>query len=81
MVPTIPKPSVWSIDNVVNTFPKTIEREQIELRTVIHSMLDLTMAWFLNAMELGLPINMWFLTIFNFFFFLIVISIERSLLD
>ena len=81
MVPTIPKPSVWSIDNVVNTFPKTIEREQIELRTVIHSMLDLTMAWFLNAMELGLPINMWFLTVFNFFFFLIVISIERSLLD
>ena len=81
MVPTIPKPSVWLIDNIINTFPKTIEREQIELRTVIHSMLDLTMAWFLNAMELGLPINMWFLTIFNFFFFLIVISIERSLLD
>ena len=81
MVPTIPKPSIWLIDNIINTFPKTIEREQIELRTVIHSMLDLTMAWFLNAMELGLPINMWFLTIFNFFFFLIVISIERSLLD
>ena len=58
VVLTIPKPSIWSIDDVVNTFPKTIEREQTGLKTVIHSMLGLTMAWFLNTMELGLPINM-----------------------
>jgi len=45
----IPKPSVWSMENIVNTFPRSIEREQIGLRTVIHSMLGLTMAWFLNA--------------------------------
>ena len=42
----IPKPSVWSMENVVNTFPRSIEREQIGLRTVIYSMLGLTMAWF-----------------------------------
>ena len=81
VVLTIPKPSVQSIDNVVNAFPKTIEREQTRLRTVIHFMLGLTMAWFLNAMGPGLPINMWSLTVFSFFFFLIVISIWRSLLD
>ena len=81
VVLTIPKPSVWSIDNVVNAFPKTIEREQTRLRTVIHFMLGLTMAWFLNAMGPGLPINMWSLTVLSFFFSLIVISIWRSLLD
>jgi len=54
----IPKPSVWPIDNVVNAFPKTIERKQTGLRTVIHFMLGLTIAWFLNAMGPGLPINM-----------------------
>jgi len=47
---TIPKPSVWLMENVVNTFSRSIEREQIRLRTVIHFMLGLTMAWFLNAM-------------------------------
>ena len=57
VVLTIPKPSVWSIDNVVNAFPKTIEREQTRLRTVIHFMLDLTMAWYLNVIEPGSPIN------------------------
>ena len=61
MVLTIPKPSVWSMENVVNTFPKSIEREQIGLRTVIHSMLGLIMAWFLNAMGPDLPINIMFL--------------------
>ena len=78
---TIPKPSVWSMENVVNTFLRSIEREQIRLRTVIHFMLGLTMAWFLNVMGLDLPINMWSLTILNFFFSLIVISMLRSLLD
>ena len=57
VVLTIPKPSIWSIDDIVNTFPKTIEREQTGLKTVIHSMLGLTMAWFLNIMEPDLPIN------------------------
>ena len=37
--------------------------------------------WFLNAMEPDLPINMWSLTVLNFFFSLIVILILRSLLD
>jgi len=60
---------------MVNTFPKTIEREQIELRTVIHFMLGLTMAWYLNTIEPDLSINIWSLTILNFFFSLIVILI------
>jgi len=51
VVLTIPKPSVWSMKNIVNAFPRSIEREQIGLRTVIHSMLGLIMAWFLNAMR------------------------------
>jgi len=73
MVLTISKPSVWSINNIVNTFPKIIERKQTGLRTVIYSILGLTMAWFLNAMGPGLLINIWFFTILNFFFSLIVI--------
>ena len=81
MVLTIPKPSVWSMDDIVNTFPKTIKREQTGLRIAIHSMLGLTVAWFLNAIEPGLPINIWSLIVLNFFFSLIVISIWRSLLD
>ena len=67
--------------NVVNAFPRSIEREQIGLRTIIHSMLGLIMAWFLNAMGPDSPINMWSLTVLNFFFSLIVISMLRSLLD
>ena len=81
VVLTIPKPSVWSMENVVNAFLRSIEREQIELRTVIHSMLGLIMAWFLNTMGLDSPINMWSLTVLNFFFSLIVILMLRSLLD
>ena len=81
MMLTIPKPSVWSMNNIVNAFLRSIEREQIRLRTVIHSMLGLTMAWFLNTMGPDLPINMWSLTVLNFFFSLIVISMLRSLLD
>ena len=80
VVLTIPKPSVWSMENVVNTFPRSIEREQIGLRIVIHSMLGLIMAWFLNAMGPNSPINMWSLTVLNFSFSLIVISMLRSLL-
>ena len=49
VVLTIPKPSVWSMENVVNAFPKTLEKEQIRLRRAIHSMLGLTMAWYLNG--------------------------------
>jgi len=78
---TIPKPSAWLMKNVVNTFPRSIEREQIGLRTVIHSMLGLIMAWFLNAIGPDSPINMWSLTVLNFSFFLIVISMLRFLLD
>ena len=63
VVLTIPKPSVWSMENIVNTFPRSIEREQIRLRTVIYSMLGLTMAWFLNVMGPDSPINMWSLTV------------------
>ena len=70
MMLTILKPSVWSMENVVNTLLRSIERE---LRTVIHSMLGLTIAWFLNAMGPDSPINMWSLTVLNFFFSLIVI--------
>jgi len=55
----IPKLSVWLMDNVVNAFLKTIEKEYTRLRTVIHSILDLTMAWYLNTIGLGSPINMW----------------------
>jgi len=77
----IPKPSVWSMENVVNIFPKTLEREQIRLRKAIYFMLGLTIAWFLNVMGLDLPINMWSLTVLNFFFSLIVISMLRSLLN
>ena len=51
------------------------------LRTVIYSMLGLTIAWSLNAMGLDLPINMWSLTALNFLFSLIVTLILRSLLD
>ena len=65
---TIPKPSVWSMENVVNAFLRSIEREQIGLRTVIHYMLGLTMTWFLKAMGPDSPINMWSLTVLNFFF-------------
>ena len=75
---TIPKPSVWSMENVVNTFLRSIKREQIELRTVIHSMLGLTMAWYLNAIGPDSLINMWSPTVLNFFFSLIVISMLRS---
>jgi len=67
VVLTIPKPSVWSIENIVNTFLRSIEREQIGLRTVIYYMLGLTMAWFLNTMGPDLPINMWSLTVLNFY--------------
>ena len=74
---TIPKPSVWSMENIVNTFLRSIEREQIGLRTVIHYMLGLTMAWFLNTMGPDSLINMWSLTILNFFFSLIV-NVEIS---
>jgi len=81
VVLTIPKPSVWSIENVVNAFPRSIEREQTGLRTVIHSMLGLIMAWFLNTMGPDLPINMWSLTVLNFSFSLTVISMLRSQLD
>jgi len=81
MVLKIPKPSVWSMENIVNTFPRSIEREQIRLRTVIYFMLGLTMAWFLNAMEPDSSINMWSLTVLNFSFSLIVISMLRFLLD
>jgi len=45
----IPKPSVWSMENVVNTFPRSTEREQIGLRTVIHFMLGLTMGFECNG--------------------------------
>jgi len=69
------------MENVVNAFPRSIEREQIGLRTVIYSMLGLIMAWFLNTIGLDSPINMWSLTVLNFFFSLIVISMLRSLLD
>ena len=63
-------------------FPKEYrEREQIELRTVTHFMLGLTIAWFLNAMEPDSLINMWSPTVLNFSFSLIVISMLRSLLD
>ena len=78
---TIPKPSVWSIENVVNTFLRSIKKEQIELRTVIHSVLGLTMAWYLNAIGPDSLINMWSPTVLNFFFSLIAISMLRSLLD
>ena len=37
------------MENAVNTFPRSIEKEQIGLRIVIHFMLGLIMAWFLNA--------------------------------
>ena len=73
VVLTIPKPSVWSMDDIVNIFPKTIEREQTRLRTVIHFMLDLTMAWYLNVIEPGSPINMWSLTVLNFFFLIVIL--------
>jgi len=63
-------------------FPKEYrEREQIGLRTVIHFMLGLIMAWFLNAMGPDLLINMWSLTVLNFFFSLIIISMLKSQLD
>ena len=81
VVLTIPKPSVWSMENVVNIFPKTLEREQIRLRKAIYFMLGLTIAWFLNIMEPDSPINMRSLTVLNFFFSLIVILMLRSLLD
>jgi len=69
------------MENVVNAFPRTLEREQIGLRRAIHSILGLTMAWSLNAMGPDSPINMWSLTVLNFFFSLIVILILRFLLD
>jgi len=69
MVLIIPKPSIWSMKNIVNAFPRSIEREQIGLRIVIYSMLGLIMAWSLNAMGPGSLINMWSLTVLNFFFF------------
>jgi len=78
---TIPKPSIWSMENVVNTFPRSIKREQIGLRTVIHFMLGLTIAWFLNVMGPDSLINIWSPIVLNFFFSLIVISMLRSLLD
>jgi len=63
------------MENIVNAFPRSIEKEQIGLRTVIYSMLGLTIAWFLNAMGPDLPINIWFLTVLNFFS-LVVISMS-----
>ena len=69
------------MENIVNAFPKTLEREQIKLRKAIYFMLGLTMAWSLNTMGPDSPINMWSLTVLNFFFSLIVISMLRSLLD
>jgi len=81
VVLTIPKPSVWLMENIVNAFLRTLEREQIGLRKAIHSMLDLTMAWFLNAIGPDSLINIWSLTVLNFFFSLIVILMLRSLLD
>jgi len=81
MVLTISKPSIWLMNNMVNAFPRSIEREQIRLRTVIYSILGLTMAWFLNTMGPDLLINMWSLIVLNFFFSLIDISMLRSLLD
>jgi len=62
------------MDDVVNAFLKTIEIEKTGLRTVIYSILGLTMAWYLNAIEPSSPINIWLLTVLNFFFSLIVIS-------
>ena len=62
-------------------FPRSIEREQIRLRTVIHFMLGLKIAWFLNAMGPDSLINMWSPAVLNFFFSLIAISMLRSLLD
>ena len=44
MVLIISKPSIWLIDNIVNIFPRTIEKEKTRLKIVIHSMLDLTIA-------------------------------------
>jgi len=44
------------MENIVNAFPRSIEREQIRLRTVIYFMLGLIMAWFLNAIVRGQPI-------------------------
>ena len=79
VVLTIPKPSVWSIENVVNAFLRSIEREQIGLRTVIYYMLGLTIAWFLNTMGPDSPINIWSLTVLNFSFSLIVILMLRSI--
>ena len=75
MVLTISKPSIWLIDDIVNAFPKTIEKEQTGLRTVIHSMPGLTIAWYLNVIGPGSLINMWSFTVLNFFFSLIVILI------
>jgi len=60
------------MENIVNAFIRSIEKEQIGLRTVIYSMLGLTMAWFLNAIELDSPINIWSLIVLNFFFSLII---------
>ena len=62
------------MDDVVNAFLKTIEIEKTGLRTVIYSILGLTMAWYLNAIEPSSLINIWLLTVLNFFFSLIVIS-------
>jgi len=50
--------SVWSMENVVNDFLRSIKREQIRLRTVIYFMLGLTIAWFLNTIGPDSPINM-----------------------
>jgi len=69
------------MENIVNAFPRSIEKEQIRLRTVIHFMLGLKIAWFLNIIGPDSPINMWSLTVLNFFFSLIVISMLKYLLD
>jgi len=80
VVLTIPKPSVWSMENVVNAFPRSIERtDWAEDSYLLYARPNNGLV--LNAMGPDLPINMWSLTALNFFFSLIVISMLRSLLD
>jgi len=62
-------------------FPKEYRERTDWARTVIHYILGLIIAWFLNTMGPDSPINMWSLTVLNFLFSLIIISMLRSLLD
>ena len=57
VVLTISKLRIWSINNIVNDFLRSIKRKQIRLRTVICFILDLTIAWLLNIMGPNSPIN------------------------